>query len=117
MSFPYHTHSPAMSSTVSVDGNGSVSTNSRRVSTSAQCSAHNQLQSSNFATANPELSEIAEFMKQNNENLFRRSYKEILEDLDAMKLRLDIARANNDFDAIEMYNSLYRKLVSELKHV
>jgi len=56
-------------------------------------------------------------MKQNNENLFRRSYKEILEDLDAMKLRLDNARANNDFDAIEMYNSLYKKLVSELKHV
>jgi len=92
-------------------------TNSRCVSSSAQCSAHNQLQSSNFATARPELSEIAEFMKQNNENLFRRSYKEILEDLDAMKLRLDNARANNDFDAIEMYNSLYKKLVSELKHV
>jgi hypothetical protein len=34
-----------------------------------------------------------------------------------MKLRLENAWANNDFDAIELYNGLNKKLVSELKRV
>jgi hypothetical protein len=37
MSFPYHTHSPKMSSTVSVDENGSVSDTSESDRDSSNC--------------------------------------------------------------------------------
>jgi hypothetical protein len=87
--------------------------NSRRVSTSSQCQQKNSIHST--AAPHPEIAGMLSFLKESNNNLFRRSYKEILEDLDLMKSRLENARATNDFDAIKLYDGICKKLVSELQ--
>jgi len=49
-------------------------------------------------------------LKESNNYLFRRSYKDFLEDLDLMKSRLENARATNDFDAIKLYDGICKEL-------
>jgi len=63
----------------------------------------------------PKISGMLSFLKESNNNLFRRSYKEILEDLDLMKSRLENAHATNDFDAIKLYDGICKQLVTQLQ--
>ncbi len=58
---------------------------------------------------------MLDFLKQLNDKLFHWSYKEILEDLDFLKSRLEHARVNNAFDAIKLFDGLCKRLVSELQ--
>ncbi len=63
----------------------------------------------------PETSHFLEAMNASNKSLFRRSCKEVLEDLDMVKERLAQARYNNDADEIELYNNLCKNLLAELQ--
>jgi hypothetical protein len=87
--------------------------NSRRVSTSSQYQQKSNIHLT--AAPHPEISGMLSFVKESNNNLFRPSYKEILEDLGLMKSRLENARATNDFDAIKLYDGICKKLVSEFQ--
>ncbi len=57
---------------------------------------------------------IMDAMNSSNRALFRRSYKEVLEDFDLVNERLVRARTENDRDGVELYNNLCKKLVDEL---
>jgi len=82
--------------------------NSRRVSTSAQCQQKSNIHST--AAPHPKIAGMLSFLKESNNDLFRRSYKDFLEDLDLMKSRLENARATNDFDAIKLYDGICKEL-------
>ncbi len=54
-------------------------------------------------------------MNTSNRTLFQRSVKEILEDYDLVKDRLAQARADDDADALDLYNNLHKNLESEIQ--
>ncbi len=63
----------------------------------------------------PELSHFMEAMNASNKSLFRRSYKEVLEDYDIVKERLVRARQDNDVEAEDLYNNMRKNLEAELQ--
>ena len=85
--------------------------NSRRVSTSSQCRRISNGDSSHDSR----FSEMMQMMESSNRKLFRRSYREVLEDYDVMKARLAKARADNDIESEQLFDDLCKKLLAELQ--
>jgi hypothetical protein len=89
--------------------------NVRRVSTGSQSRRTSGLvTNSTGSDSHREISSFMEAMNASNRSLFRRSYKEVLEDYDMAKQRLAQARADNDDDDEKLYSNLLKKLETEL---
>ncbi len=86
---------------------------SRRMSTGGE-SHRNQASSLSASNRVSDMQGIMEMMNSSNCALFRRSYKEVIEDLDLIKERLVQARNEEDHVDIELYNNLHKKLLDEL---
>jgi hypothetical protein len=69
----------------------------------------------NNSIMHPEVSHLLDAMNTANRTFFRRSYKEVLEDYDIVKERLNQAREDNDTDAVELFNNMCKNLETKLQ--
>ncbi len=90
--------------------------NSRCISTGSFSRRGSSSQASLVSTSHRhhDMQGIMDAMNSSNRALFRRSYKEVLEDFDLVNERLVPAHTENDRDGVELYNNLRKKLVDEL---
>ncbi len=91
--------------------------NTRRISITSvnRRNGGHQVSSNLASNAHFDRAGIIEALNESNRSLFRRSYKEVIEDLDLVKERLVQARNENDHDEVELYNNLRKKLLDELQ--
>ncbi len=89
--------------------------NTRRVSITSvnRHSGVHQVSSNLGSNTHFDRAGIIDALNESNRSLFRRSYKEVIEDLDLVKERLVQARNENDHDEVELYNNLHKKLLDE----